>query len=77
MGIPAGRPSSVNEIVLKLIRTFVDDVGCDVDDAAPLRISPGCIFDKDMPRATRTRISVGAMPCVIIYNDELPFRVTE
>ena len=60
--ISAGRcrPVSVNENVL--IRTCVDDVGCDIDDGGPLRIGPFCIFE--MPRPTRMRINVGAMPCV-------------
>jgi len=53
------RPGSVNETVL--IRTCVDDVGCDTDDGGPLRIGPDFIFET--PRETRMRISVGAMPC--------------
>jgi hypothetical protein len=62
--ISAGRrrPGSVNEI--ELICTCVDDVGCDIDDGGPLRIGPFCIFET--PRPTRMRISVGAMPCVIL-----------
>lgn len=55
----ARRPGSVNETVL--IRTCVDDVGCDTDDGGPLRIGPDFIFET--PRETRMRISVGAMPC--------------
>ena len=56
------RPGSVNETLL--IRTWVDDVGCDIDDGGPLRIGSFCILA--MPRPTRMRINVGAMPCVIV-----------
>jgi len=65
--ISAGRcrPGSVNENVLT--RTCVDDVGCDIDDGGPLRIGPFCVFE--MPRPTRMRINVGAMPCVILGDD--------
>jgi len=55
------RPLSVNATVL--IRTCGADVRCVTDDAGPLRTDLDCSFD--MPRATRMRISVGAMPCVI------------
>jgi hypothetical protein len=48
----------VNETVVR--RTCVDEVWCDSDDGGPLRIAP--VFET--PRATRMRISVGAMPCV-------------
>ena len=56
------RPGSVYEDVL--IRTCVDDVGCDIDDGGPLRIGSFCVFAT--PRPTRMRINVGAMPCVIL-----------
>jgi hypothetical protein len=64
--ISAGRrrPCSTNEIVLT--RTCVDDVGC-TDDGGPLQIARVCTFET--PRATRMRISVGAMPCVILRDN--------
>ena len=73
MGISAerrGKPAaSVNAIAPSSICTFVDnDVGCNTElegAAAPPRIGPDFGFDK--PRATRTRISVGAMPCEISF----------
>ena len=55
-------PGSVYEDVL--IRTCVDDVGCDIDDGGSVRIGSFCIFAT--PRLTRMRINVGAMPCVIL-----------
>ena len=58
------RPGSVKESLL--IRTCVDDIGCDTDDGGPLRTGPFCIFEN--PRPTRMRISVGAMPCVIFVD---------
>jgi hypothetical protein len=65
--ISAGRcrPGSVNENVL--IRTCVDDVGCDIDDGGPLRIGSFCILATPSP--TRMRINVGAMPCVILEDN--------
>ena len=62
------RPGSMNETLL--IRTWVDDVGCDIDNGGPLRIGPFCIFE--MPRPTRIRINVGAMPCVILGDNWSP-----